>query len=1556
MSGNNGSKSNIVTGEKITNILTTSHIESMQPTKGIENAFPTYKMYIIQSDTSDYKFSALDNYWDYRLVQDIMVVRDKDNPVHMLKARVVVDPRYVTIAPDYKFRTGVNGRLFHEEENHTQVPVRERNKEQDSNVFYKHKAPIRAGMRICIKMGYHTDPRYLDTVFIGTITQLNGSLDSGLYELSAEGDGRELTVPAVNFSDKFTGDNYSDIINAIMRVNPNVIHFGKTYGSFLRRLSYGHKTLAQLGMLGMSAVGAFGAGTVGVAVPGGIAAIAAKKTLAFSSPSLFKNIIGRGLGGGLVVAGAAGATLAATTVLPIAFGEFQQMGQWANPAFDELIARNIIETDFYQDWKGRTDKSLTVNLFGMTKDIPAIGELDGFIKGNTFNANKMSYQLTKHFYQTYKYGNNPLDDNIFAVDIFNSLTKRASLNITNKQSIWSVLQSIKMLYPNYALDIRPYGSRSTIFLGPVGFNYWRTDDPVQAILPQLNMMEGLEADAGLIDRETRRAFDANALPSTPMGDSIRNLDTKIKEGADDSRGALGLNRAPFVAFQKHHFITSDEDIIMNAIKPTPYRGWNSVIVTYGDDPNNMDPKKMVEFMADADLYPEAVIKRVIHIDFTTDPEVASRYALGFLKQGIEKLYGGTIIVKGNSKIEPYDKVYISDTVNKMYGWIQVETVIHKFDQEMGFTTHIVPNMICEINNNAYSTTQNIIMSTIYDKYIKKGAWSSVVGQFAIGGAVGLAIGAAGLSISLPVMFGLFAYQAYSAWSDYKSSFQAGKEYVGKMRDMVQADKWRNSEKILLQDIIAHSIELDAWQKGVKYGWALGYLHNRGYTKFLYKSEVTVGGMLNDSFHYFANKVKNSINMTRSALATNFGADSAVVKSWKAGQISAEAKAQMKRLAKGGSITAESTGLNEALLKETKGLWDDYHKNFKNALEKADFENAQGWLDSMKSLEEKHVTLKPEARIIPEDFDLVKKMEAAAAKAEGVQGGVASNLTKAVGKTTSAGFGGAKTVLEKIGRSGVAAWMTMGLMEFLPNLGYSFAVKAATKNNVIIVSPIYWRDNYLMPSLDGYMANDTFMHIGDMLLNVNNTLDDLNKAAHNYLPQVFPINSNIDKTTPLKGVQTVQAATSEEMNKAGELVFCILRNSGLPEIPKDFSETKWTYIAQYVKAYQVIGGANMAIFLLALLYTENRFSISGTSKKGAYGMSQIVTPGPYDRLLAKNASQTLGQTISSEMRSKLANGNFVDALQCKGYTESTLPAFINFNIKSAADISNDKWNSAYNTFYKDPNSRISKARKASTQGDVMDAVLLYGAYCGYGYNFVNDMLTGDYIKSDGTVNQSPAQKSKGFANYSSQEAIWKNNGFLSAYLALRAAYLKCSANDQNQAQKPQAKGTAVDTSMKALKQKIADYATSRVGKAFNPSNGDTSKGRAPQNRNKQNVTIDCSMFVGYVVETSTMKDRDDGRINKAIDAIIGTGRGYSSCAIMYAAGGQYTEIANAMPGDLVFFRKNSGGPVTHVEVVSRYDTSTQKWLSIGTSDAAGMIKERPISRTGFDQYEVRSYFN
>lgn len=1599
--------------EKIVNTLSQNYLDGLLPSHGVQRAFPTYKMYIIKSDTSDYKFSSLDDYWDYRLVQDLMVVRDKNNPTHILRARVVVDPRYITLSPDYRFRTGVEGRLTGDVEiNNYQLPVGERDSAADMKRFYKDKAPLRQGMRICIKMGYHTDPRNLDTVFIGTITQLNGGLDTGVYDLAAEGDGRELRVPAVNFSDKFKGDSFNDIINAILRVNPNVIHFGKAYGSFLQRLSYGHKNLANLGMMGMSAAGAFGAGAIGVAVPGGLGAFGAKTLMSFV-PKATKVSAKLAWGGGAAVAGTAGAVAAATLGAmgaTVAFGQFSEALQWTKPALDELVTRTYMENDFYQSWKGRTHKNW---FYGGAQLIPMAGELEGFLKGNIFNAGKQQYQLAKHWYQTYKHGNNPIDDNIFAFDIYNNVIKNCEMNITNKKDIWSVLQDIRRLYPNYALDVRPFGSRSTLFLGPVGWHYWRTDDPVQAILPQLNMSTGIDNGTAQITKGVQAGFDYASLPVNSLGDEIQKVRKECKAGINSGDGIVGQNkgeegkikdqlglvRAPFIPFQRHHLISSDDDIILNGLKPTPERGWNAIVCTYGDDPTKMDPKGVIEFVADTHIYPEFINRKVIHADFTTDAEVATRYALGVLKEGVERLYGGTIIVKGNPRIEPYDKVYISDKINKMFGWVQVETVIHKFDQEMGFTTHIVPNMICEINSNAYHTQSSITRSVLYNKYFKGGAWKGVAVQTAVGAAVAGGITAAGIGLTWPVALGLLVYSGYSTYRGFRNAYESGKDYakaLDKLHGGTESQKdlarwnelYNNPEKALLTEFIGKSWEHEWFIRGAKLGWALGYLHTQDvYTKTWQKLNISdKKAALKEATDSLGKKTSNALGEIKKLLSDTVGKNGAIAKSIESGSVIAEKKKILRDLEKR-KFTAANT--HNITPENAQAEWDKMWKKLSKARENGLRGEVETILKEMKDFEDKHIRIKTD-RLIGSKGGIKAYVghlqQLGAAEAEQGLFAATADTGKKAWSSVSKGFGAGKKLMTPLMKGGGAAmFLALGLTDFIPDLGYSFAVKAVTKNNVMIVNPIFWRSQPLMPSLDGYMQQDTFMHINDMLVNLNNTMDELKRVTPNWARETFPVLSSkqLKQIIDMERIITTQDSIQADLSKAGEVIKCALEKCGLKGIPKseisskiidkskmskasDFTEVdkvnrnaiKWTAIFEAIRAFAPRlsnkGEEDMIPFLLALMWKENNSMNLApayafkTGNHSSFGLCQInITPGGGNESRLVSFGNQIIKPFCPEAQTALANKDWKSLLEPVGVPESTLPYYIRYSIALMVDVALEKKRAANSAegfnIYTNENFKAKYAK--SKYPNLIDAIVIYGLYVGNGFDGqrkFNDWLcnTEECITNNGDIIENFSLK--GYSERSPQAAV---KGFIPAYKKMVEAFASCKGVE-SQAQSMGKKEYATQsvrrvsvldgvkiahTDMSALAQKIRFAKNCRDSVGTNlPYGSDFANGQG-----------DCSWFVRTVLMSLNLYTTKGQYPNadqlKWVLTLFAAPAANSPTMFARATGPELT-IDQAEPGDLVFF-KDKSGEVKHVEVYIGLVGGVP--TMVGQSSAKEAISERSI---------------
>lgn len=639
--------------DSISRKLTDEFLMGQLPTEGMQNAFPTYKLYIIAEDTSEIRFFSLDDYYDYRLVQDLIVIRDKNSPVHILKARVVVDPRYITTNPRFSKDAVRSGNT--ELNNDFHLPFSERDTASE-NQFDRNRNPLREGMRLCLKLGYASDPRDLETVFIGTIVSLNARSENSVYDLECQGDGRELTVPATQTTKEYTGVNFSSIISQILRANTNIIHFGRTYGSFLERFSKKHYNLLELCLSPKSWAG------VGLLGGGAAVGIATKNNL------IFKNMARMAL---------ASKTLAPLMMLTGAL--------WVGGKAAETI---MVEGTRW--WEN------VIKYQGGVNSSSLLSGVKGWMQGSVYDANKANDQLGMIFRQTYNGDNNPIDDNIFAIDIWNSFgLNKFSLNITARKSIWEVMQDIHKMYPGWCLDVRPYGNRSTVYLGSPFYSYWRTDDPLQAMAPFLTYISGKSK----INEQQKEAID--------------NITQKIGK---DYQSENPEDIAPLIPFQKQHIITSHDNIIVNGIKSTPYRGWNSVVCSYAvtQEKHQNGEAPVIEVKADGTLDPGVEKKKYVNADFTNDKQLATYYALGTLKEGVEKLYGGTLIIRGNPKIEPYDKCYIYDDINKMYGWIQVETVIHKFDSEMGFTTHIVPNMVCNINDDSYVSRDQLARKFFFD--------------------------------------------------------------------------------------------------------------------------------------------------------------------------------------------------------------------------------------------------------------------------------------------------------------------------------------------------------------------------------------------------------------------------------------------------------------------------------------------------------------------------------------------------------------------------------------------------------------------------------------------------------------------------------------------------------------------------------------------------------------------------------------------------------------------------------------------------------------------------
>jgi hypothetical protein len=1008
--------------ESTENYLLQQVYNSEAITIGIQNAYPTYKIYIIHDNLTDYKYKALDDYWDFRLLQDLMVIRDRNNPAHILKCRVVVDPRKTTTSAMYDSRYGYKG--VNQVTGQPQMITETRNQDDESKInteemysFMGGRSPLRQGMRICVKLGYHSDPRYLDTVFIGTITNLSAA-GMGMYEIEGRGDGRELATPSSIQNSSLSGSNFSDLISQMLRSNPSIIHFGRMFGSHIEQFSRRNKNLMNFIMSRANITGLIGTGTSALVTGGTFAGAAAI---------------------GMIGASPLAAAAVGTSVGALAYASFGAEGDYG---------RKMIEagkmTLFRESCKGNERFSTTFsNLYGR-------------LRGDLFNADKATTQLFRHMADTLENGHNPIDANIFAFDIWASASgSNVTLKANNQRTVWDVLRDIQRIYPGYALDVRPYGSRSTLFLGDPDFHYFRTDDPLLAMAPSFIERSDATRESGNNNDRYRKAI----MDYSPRRDTLGNIDPET----------LSTGILPMVPFQKHHIATSWDNIIYNGVRATPERGWNSVVISKSSDGSG----KPEEYVANADIFNHALRRKFAVIDWTNDERLSQQYALGLLKEGVERLYGGTLILRGNSKIEPYDKIYICDKVSKMYGWVQVETVIHKFDSEMGFTTHIVPNMVCKINDTAYSTAGDLRRKYIIGKV--SNYWNER-------GAAGLAIDATSLVLGATtgpwtslgfslVANGLLEANKHFAQARENETFV--NKYNGLPTDTLDAlNKFNWAENVV------------EWKYSVYADTALAYA---GKTAAVVGSSgakrglVAAGNSVVQSGRYvfsdvFAGAVKTVFRrITPGEYLSNLMPKKVpdFLNRW--ATQTADYTRELKAAAVDAALAAETIvdkqviASMEKILAKKETAWKDLSKSQKDLLKDTKI----------------NVNTEKEYEV------LLNKM-----KPKGLFGGKYSAGTKAVGSKLIEG--GKKLLGGPLARN-VSMLLALSVVMELPSIVEMFAIEAATKGNIVVISPIWFKDSMLMPGLEGYRNNDMWMHMKGMVINAKDAFNEAYSSLSDYEP-------------------------------------------------------------------------------------------------------------------------------------------------------------------------------------------------------------------------------------------------------------------------------------------------------------------------------------------------------------------------------------------------------------------------------------------------------------------------
>ena len=253
---------------------------------------------------------------------------------------------------------------------------------------------------------------------------------------------------------------------------------------------------------------------------------------------------------------------------------------------------------------------------------------------------------------------------------------RVKVKMESGQSYWDIMHIASSLTPDFICAIAPFQLRSTIFHGHPRY-YYAYD---YAMLNEQIV-------------EKRKPYQQYHV-YTSFSDII---DNKIATSAQDVRtNAIGYYTGPSWLAKKTEAVGPlfvDIDIFPEYQKSTSFN--------LGFEYKNND---ILPFNI-------PVVDKIIDLfDWTKGPNgytTAWRAVANGLKDCVKDMYKGELIVMGDPTVKPFDRMIISDMYEDIAGTCEVESVVHMFSTETGFTTSITPDCISAIDNKHETTSSSI---------------------------------------------------------------------------------------------------------------------------------------------------------------------------------------------------------------------------------------------------------------------------------------------------------------------------------------------------------------------------------------------------------------------------------------------------------------------------------------------------------------------------------------------------------------------------------------------------------------------------------------------------------------------------------------------------------------------------------------------------------------------------------------------------------------------------------------------------------------------------------
>jgi murein DD-endopeptidase MepM/ murein hydrolase activator NlpD len=355
--------------------------------------------------------------------------------------------------------------------------------------------------------------------------------------------------------------------------------------------------------------------------------------------------------------------------------------------------------------------------------------------------------------QKFQFTEKPEDLNIFAPggSTCISMFKSSDPYKLFRTTIWDVFQEMCIRHPGFIAQAVPYtaswGARMTMYFGmPNQLYYSRDPNPNEANFAKdlAGLVDDIKSGNPTDDLTEEKLKSILSRNTTMSNSEIEGLTKSLQDPEFQKvdkvaffttlKNTLAEEMDIVKPFRNYYLITDKYDIIANNISSRTKGVFNAVAVQYSDTTWLRDEQtKDLEFgrlvsrepailtmKADEDISDEDTRELFMTYPNCIGKSQAKRYAIGLLWRLLKKSYQGSIVIIGNPAIKPFDIVFIADDHTNMYGPIEVESVIHKFNEVNGFISEITPNAVIHINQNATISTDEL-MGRVVAEYMP-GDW------------------------------------------------------------------------------------------------------------------------------------------------------------------------------------------------------------------------------------------------------------------------------------------------------------------------------------------------------------------------------------------------------------------------------------------------------------------------------------------------------------------------------------------------------------------------------------------------------------------------------------------------------------------------------------------------------------------------------------------------------------------------------------------------------------------------------------------------------------------